>query len=52
MTDTAKDETTRGTKKPYRTPDLVVYGTVADLTAGGGSIISDGTSLGKTSLGV
>ena len=47
MKDTAKDDTTRRTKKPYRTPELVAYGTVADLTAGGGSTIGDGKSLGK-----
>jgi len=41
MKDTAQSETTNKTKKPYRTPDLVVYGAVADLTAEGGSVISD-----------
>ncbi len=42
MKDTVQNETTRKTKKPYRTPDLVAYGTVADMTAGAGSTASDG----------
>lgn len=50
MKDTAQNETTTDrTKKPYRTPELVAYGTVADLTAGGGSFISDGN--GKKGVG-
>ena len=51
MKDTAQNETTRETKKPYRTPELVAYGTVADLTAGPGSSLLDGHS-GKSSSGV
>ncbi len=44
MKDTAQDEKARRTKKPYRTPELVAYGTVADLTAGMGSVSFDGFS--------
>ena len=31
----------RDTRKPYRTPQMVVYGDVASLTAGGTSGIPD-----------
>jgi len=42
MKDAVQDETARRSKKPYKTPEVVAYGSVAELTSGVGSPFPDG----------
>jgi len=41
MKDAAQGENARRTRKSYKTPEVVVYGSVAELTAGGQGSVGD-----------
>ena len=51
MKDAVQDETARRSKKPYKTPEVVAYGSVAELTSGGGSPFPDTGGHQSTFLG-
>jgi len=44
---TEPEDPSRGSRRPYATPRLVEYGSVAKLTHGGGSLQADGGSTFK-----
>ncbi len=52
MKDVVQDDASRRTRKPYKTPEVVAYGSVVELTTGVGSIVEDGGTPGKLGGGV
>ena len=51
MKDAVQDDAARRTRKPYKTPEVVAYGSVVELTTGTGSPLPDSGSMGTKSAG-